>query len=546
MSGRREEIFAELKAIRKELDCTSVSGLFRANPRRFEEFSINQEDMLFDYSKLHINKEVMEKLFSLVESCNLIEKRDAMFSGEKINITENRAVLHTALRNDSSKEVLVDGKDVMPDVKAELDRIKAFSDDIRDGKLKSSSNEKFTDVINIGIGGSHLGPEMVTQALKPYHDGPNLHFVSNIDSSHLADTLENLNPSTTLILIASKTFTTIETMTNAKSAKKWMIECVGEEKSSAHFAALSTALDKTKEFGIPEDRVFGFWDWVGGRYSVWSVLGLSVMIAIGKDNFQSFLDGAHEMDKHFKTASVEENIPMLLGLLGVWHRNICDYDTRALLPYDQRLKSFAMYVQQLDMESNGKRVTASGEKLTVKSGPIVWGEPGTNSQHSFFQLLHQGTDIIPCEFMLAVNNHEKGMDIHNDLLIANCLAQSQAMMNGRSLEEVKTILEKSGLGEEKIEKLAPHKVFEGNRPSSTLMYKRLDPKTLGKIIALYEHRVFVEGAIWDIDSFDQWGVELGKELATKMVSYLQDDSKETSSLDSSSNGLLKTIKMWNE
>ena len=545
MKNKRDSIFKELEDIKTTLDKGSIKELFSSNPKRFEEFNISFGDMIFDFSKLNLDNQVLEKLIQLVKVCDVEEKRDAMFGGEKINITENRAVLHTALRNKKEKAVFVDGKDVMPDIAKELDKIKAFSDDIRNGKILSSSNEKFTDVINIGIGGSHLGPEMVTQALKPYHDGPNLHFVSNIDSSHLADTIENLNPSTTLILVASKTFTTIETMTNAKTAKNWMSQKVGDENVSLHFAALSTALDKTKEFGIPEDRVFGFWDWVGGRYSVWSVLGLSVMIAIGKENFQEFLDGAHEMDEHFKTTTIEKNMPMILGLIGIWHRNICDYETRALLPYAQRLKSFAMYVQQLDMESNGKRVSASGEVLDVKTGPIVWGEPGTNSQHSFFQLLHQGTNIIPCEFMVAVNNNEEGLDIHNDLLLANCLAQSQAMMNGRNIDEVKTILKESGLSTEQIEELAPHKVFEGNRPSSTLMYKLLDPKTLGKIIALYEHRVFVEGAIWDIDSFDQWGVELGKELATNMVSYIQGE-KSSEGLDSSSQGLLSTIKSWNE
>lgn len=546
MSGKRDELFKQLREIKAEVEKKSIPELFQTNPKRFDEFSVSLGDMTLDYSKLHINKDVFSKLFDVAKVCNVEGKRDSMLSGEKINNTENRAVLHTALRNDKTKAVFVDGKDVMPDISSELDRMKAFSDDIRNGKILSSSNEKFTDVINIGIGGSHLGPEMVAQALTPYCNGPKVHFVSNIDSSHLADTLVGLNPATTLVIVASKTFTTIETMTNAKSAKKWMLDSLGEEKANLHFAALSTALDKTKAFGISDDRVFGFWDWVGGRYSIWSAIGLSVMLAIGYENFREFLDGANEMDEHFKTAPIEENMPMLLGLIGIWHRNICDYDTRALLPYDQRLRSFAMYVQQLDMESNGKRVTSSGEELTQKSGPVVWGEPGTNSQHSFFQLLHQGTNIIPCEFMLAVNNHEDEMDIHNELLIANCLAQSQALMNGRSLEEVKEILKASGLSSEDIEELAPHKVFEGNRPSSTLIYKRLDPKTLGKIIALYEHRVFVEGAVWDIDSFDQWGVELGKELATKMLSYIQDDSKDISSLDASSVGLLSSIKRWND
>lgn len=544
MNQERDVLFNQLKEIKTKLDENTISDLFASNDNRFEQFSVSLGEMILDYSKLHINKDALSKLFEVAKLCKLEEKRDAMFRGDKINITENRAVLHTALRGKLENPIYVDGKDVMPDVIAELEKMKTFANDIRTGKILSSSNEKFTDVVNIGIGGSHLGPEMVAQALTPYQSELKVHFISNIDSSHLTDTLDGLNPKTTLVIVASKTFTTIETMTNANSAKKWLQESLGEQESNLHFAALSTALEKTKAFGISDDRVFGFWDWVGGRYSIWSAIGLSVMLAIGVENFEAFLEGANEMDEHFKTASFEENIPVLLGLIGIWHRNICDYETRAILPYDQRLRSFTMYVQQLDMESNGKRVTASGEKLSIKTGPIVWGEPGTNSQHSFFQLLHQGTNITPCEFMLAVNNHEKQMQIHNDLLLANCLAQSQAMMNGRDINEVKEVLKNSGLSIEEIEKLAAHKVFEGNRPTSTLIYKKLTPKTLGKIIALYEHRVFVEGAIWDIDSFDQWGVELGKELATKMVSYIQDDSKDTSSLDGSSLGLLNTIKSW--
>lgn len=545
MNQERDLLFTQLKETKTKLDENTISELFASNPKRFDEFSISLDEMILDYSKLHINKEALSQLFDVAKVTKLEEKRDAMLRGEKINITEKRAVLHTALRNQSTKPIYVDGKDIMPDIADVLGRMKTFANDIREGKILSSSNEKFTDVVNIGIGGSHLGPEMVAQALTPYQSELKVHFISNIDSSHLADTLEDLNPKTTLVIVASKTFTTIETMTNANSAKKWLQESLGEEESNLHFAALSTALEKTKAFGISDDRVFGFWDWVGGRYSIWSAIGLSVMLAIGVENFEEFLKGAAQMDEHFKTAPVEENMPVILGLIGIWHRNICDYETRAILPYDQRLRSFTMYVQQLDMESNGKRVSASGEKLDIKTGPIVWGEPGTNSQHSFFQLLHQGTDITPCEFMVAVNNHEDSMQIHNDLLLANCLAQSQAMMDGRSIDEVKQLLLSSGLSDDEIEELAPHKVFEGNRPSSTLIYKKLTPNTLGKIIALYEHRVFVEGAIWDIDSFDQWGVELGKELATKMVSYMK-DSEKVEGLDSSSIGLLNTIKQWSE
>lgn len=549
MNDKRELIFEELKKIKTQLDNTSLAELFNSNPKRFEEFSISFDDMIFDYSKVHINKEVLSKLLDVAKTCSVEAKRDAMYRGDKINITENRAVLHTALRNNpnnKNKEIYVDGKNVMPDISEVLEKMKLFSEAIRNGEILSSTNEKFTDVINIGIGGSHLGPQMVAQALTPYQDGPKVHFVSNIDSSHLSDTLKTLNPATTLIIVASKTFTTIETMTNANSAKKWLQKTLGEKNADLHFAALSTALEKTKAFGISDDRVFGFWDWVGGRYSIWSAIGLSVMIAIGSKNFSEFLNGAHEMDEHFKNTPLEENMPVILGLIGIWHTNICSYATRAILPYDERLSSFTSYVQQLDMESNGKRVSSDGKELYEKSGPIVWGEAGTNSQHSFFQLLHQGTNIVPCEFMVGVNNHEEDMKIHNDLLVANCLAQSQALMNGRDINEVTKILKENRLSEEEISLLAPHKVFKGNKPSSTLMYKKLNPKTLGKIIALYEHRVFVEGAIWNIDSFDQWGVELGKELATKMLSYLQDTNSNKDNLDSSSIGLLDTINSWNE
>ncbi len=538
-------LFKELKEIKTKLDKNLLSDLFKSNPKRFEEFSLSLDEMILDYSKVHINKDALSKLFEVAVETKIEEKRDSMFSGEKINNTENRAVLHTALRSKSNQSVYVDGKDVIPDILIELEKMKNFTNDIRNAKILSSSNEKFTDIVNIGIGGSHLGPEMVTQALSPYCNTLKVHFVSNIDSSHIEDTLKDLNPSTTLVIVASKTFTTIETMTNANTAKKWFQNSLSEEESNLHFVALSTALEKTKAFGISDDRVFGFWNWVGGRYSIWSAIGLSVMLAIGVENFDEFLSGAFEIDEHFKTAPLEENMPIVLGLLGIWHRNICDYETRALLPYDQRLSSFPRYVQQLDMESNGKSVDSRGNELSIKSGPIVWGEPGTNAQHSFFQLLHQGTNIIPCEFMIAVNNHEEDMQMHNDLLIANCFAQSQALMNGRNLDEVKEILKESGLSEDMIEELAPHKVFKGNRPSSTLIYKKLDPKTLGKIIALYEHRVFVEGAVWDIDSFDQWGVELGKELASKMLTYIKGD-EVAKSIDSSSRGLLNTVKLWNK
>lgn len=550
MDEQRDILFARLKQIRSQLKNLSISDLFTLNPKRFEEFSTSIDDMILDYSKLHMNKDVLNTLFKLARVCDVEEKRDAMYIGDKINITENRAVLHIALRNKLDNPIYVDNRDIMQDVHDGLEKMEEFANGIRDGKILSSSNESFTDIVNIGIGGSHLGPAMVTQALKPFHDGPNVHFVSNIDSSHITDVLADLNPKRTLILIASKTFTTIETMTNAKTALTWMKDAVGEQNVSEHFAAISTALEKTKDFGIKDNRVFGYWDWVGGRYSIWSSIGLGVMIAIGTKNFAEFLDGAYEMDQHFKNAPLEENMPVLLGLIGIWHINICEYPTRAILPYDQRLSSFPSYIQQLDMESNGKSISSSGEMLYEKTGAIVWGDAGTNSQHSFFQLLHQGSQIVPCEFMLGVNKSESNMKEHNDLLIANCLAQSQALMAGRRVDEVIRVLEKRGVSHEESIRLAPHRQFNGNRPSSTLLYKKLDPKTLGKIIALYEHRVFVEGIIWGVDSFDQWGVELGKELASEMLSHVQncDNKKDYSykDMDSSSAGLLNAISAWQE
>lgn len=552
MNEKRTVVFNNLRQLKNRLDRLTMSELFALNPNRFDDFSIKYDDLLLDYSKNHIDKDVINAFKDLAKAINLKEKINDMFTGKKINITENRAVLHIALRNDINSSIIVDGKDIMPDVKQSLEKMEIFVNAIRNGEILSSSGEKFTDVINIGIGGSHLGPEMVTKALKPYHDGPKIHFVSNIDPSHIYDVINSLDPKKTLVLIASKTFTTIETMTNAKSAWKWMSKSVGEENAGEHFVAISTALDKIKEFGIRDDRVFGYWDWVGGRYSIWSSIGLCVILAIGMNNFREFLKGAHEMDEHFLNEPVENNMPVILGFLGIWHINICNYVTRAILPYDQRLNAFPSYIQQLDMESNGKSITSDGENVSEKTGVIVWGAAGTNSQHSFFQLLHQGSEIVPCEFMLAANEHEEGMKEHKDLLIANCLAQSQALMVGRSIQEVIRILKKRGVPHEEAIRLAPHRKFMGNRPSSTILYKKLDPKTLGKIIALYEHRVFVEGITWNLDSFDQWGVELGKELASDMLTYLDEssDSKNKDNnygeQDASTVGLLNAIKSFQE
>lgn len=520
---------------------TSLRTLFQQDPDRFAKYSARCDDLLLDYSKTKIDPQVLELLLDLARHAGVEARRKAMFAGEKINTTEDRAVLHTALRNSSDLPVLVDGKDVMPDVRAVLDAMAAFSEAIRAGDMVSSTGNAFTDVVNIGIGGSDLGPVMTTLALAPYHDGPELHYVSNVDGAHIADTLEKLDPATTLVIVASKTFTTIETMTNAQTARAWIADALGEEAVSHHFAAVSTALDKVAAFGIGEDRVFGFWDWVGGRYSIWSAIGLPLMIAIGPDAFSDFLEGAHALDTHFQTAPLEENLPVLMALIGVWHRDVLGFGSRAVLPYDQRLARFPAYLQQLDMESNGKRVRLDGSPVPVESGPVVWGEPGTNGQHAFYQLLHQGTSVIPCEFLIAARGHEDDLVHHHELLIANCLAQSEALMLGRTLEEATSLLTASGLDAEEVKRLAPHKVFPGDRPSLTLVYDQLTPFALGRLIALYEHRVFVEGVIFGINSFDQWGVELGKELATALLPMVQGDAG-TEAKDSSTKGLLEALR----
>jgi glucose-6-phosphate isomerase len=525
--------FADLKAHRKKGSPTDMRKAFERDPKRFATLSAKTEDLLLDYSKCAVNARTMKLLAALAKAADVEAKREAMFAGAIINSTEGRAVLHTALRNRANTPVMVAGRDVMPDVNGVLGAMAGFANDVRSAKI--------TDVVNIGIGGSDLGPAMTTLALAPYHDGPRLHYVSNVDGAHIADTLKTLSPETTLFLIASKTFTTIETMTNARTARKWIAEKLGEAAVGDHFAAISTAIDKVKAFGIAENRIFGFWDWVGGRYSIWSAIGLPLMIAIGPENFGRFLDGGHAMDRHFREAPIAENLPMLMGLLGAWHRNVCVYPSRAIIPYDQRLARFAAYLQQLDMESNGKHVTKSGTVVKGATGPIVWGEPGTNGQHAFFQLLHQGTDVVPVEFLIAAEPHEKNMGEHHALLIANCLAQSQALMKGRTLKEADAQLLAMGKTKAEVVTLAPHRVFTGNRPSLTLAYRTLDPFTLGRLIALYEHRVFVEAAIWDINAFDQWGVELGKELATGLQAVVE-GKKGTEGLDGSTAGLASYLR----
>jgi glucose-6-phosphate isomerase len=527
------KVLADLKAHLKKGAVTDMRRAFDRDPGRFAEFSAKADDLLLDYSKCAVNARTMKLLAALARACDVEAKRERMFAGGIINTTEQRAVLHTALRNRANTPVMVAGSDVMPEVNAVLSAMAGFAQHVRSSRI--------TDVVNIGIGGSDLGPAMTTLALAPYHDGPRLHYVSNVDGAHIADTLKVLKPETTLFLIASKTFTTIETMTNARTARKWISEKLGEKKVSQHFAAISTAIPKVKEFGIPEDRIFGFWDWVGGRYSIWSAIGLPLMIAVGPESFTRFLEGGFAMDRHFREAPALRNLPMLLGLLGVWHRNVCGYPSRAIIPYDQRLSRFPAYLQQLDMESNGKRVTKDGKPVKGETGPIVWGEPGTNGQHAFFQLLHQGTGIIPVEFLIAAEPHEQGMGEHHALLVANCLAQSQALMRGRTLKEAEAQLLSMGKSKGDAKALAPHRVFTGNRPSVMLAYRKLDPFTLGRLIALYEHRVFVEAAIWNINAFDQWGVELGKELATGLQPVVE-GKQGTDGLDSSTAGLVEYLR----
>jgi len=519
-----------------------ISDLFDADDARAISFAVSLETpetgpVLFDYAKTLIDAETRDELLSLARATGVEERRDAMFRGEKINETEGRAVLHTALRN-LGASVTVDGADIMPGVRDTLNRMEAFARDLREGRIRGSGG-RITDVINIGIGGSDLGPAMAALALAPFHDGPRCHFVSNIDGAHIQDVLDVVNPATTLVIVASKTFTTIETMTNAETARAWMARVVPEP--TRQFVALSTSLEKTSAFGIDPARVFGFEDWVGGRYSLWGPIGLSLMIAIGPENFRAFLSGAAAMDQHFQSAPLVENMPVMLALVGVWHRQILGYGARAVLPYDQRLARLPAYLQQLEMESNGKRVSMDGADLTTASGPVVFGEPGTNGQHAFYQLIHQGTDIVPCEFLLAAKGHEPGLAHQHQLLAANCLAQAEALMKGRSLDEARAMMKAKGLKSKELDRQARHRVFPGNRPSTLLVYQQLTPPMLGALIALYEHRVFVEGVILGINSFDQWGVELGKELAMQLVPML-DGSVAAEGRDGSTLSLIARLK----
>ncbi|MBZ8134981.1 glucose-6-phosphate isomerase [Afifella sp. IM 167] len=541
MKAAAKTALEALKAHHEGLKDTHLSDLFAEDPERFSRFSVSLDDVTLDYSKNLLTAETVELLTQLARAADVEGLRQSMFSGEAINITEKRAVLHTALRAPENAGIEVGGVDVTLGVHDVLERVGAFAEGVRSGKLAGSGGKAFTDVVNIGIGGSDLGPAMAVAALAPYRDGgPRVHFVSNVDGAHIHDTLRELDPERTLFLIASKTFTTLETMTNAASARKWLVDQLGEEAVPAHFAALSTNLKKVAEFGIDEERVFGFWDWVGGRYSVWSAIGLPLAISVGFANFKRFLAGARKMDEHFRSAPLGQNLPVLMGLIGIWHRNVCGYATQAVIAYDQRLNRFAAHLQQLDMESNGKRVTRGGRAVDYETGPVVWGEPGTNGQHAFFQLIHQGTEIIPVDFLAAAVPAEE-MGDHHAKLLANCLAQSQALAFGKSEAEVRAELKEKGMGEGEINRLAPHKVFPGDRPSNTLLYRRLDPETLGLLIALYEHRVFVMGAIWDVNSFDQWGVELGKELAGKLLPVIR-DGEAGDGLDGSTAGLVERYR----
>jgi len=532
-----------LKALASYAPREHLRDLFTRDPARADRFFLAVGEHLFvDYSKNLITSDSMTALFELARKTGVEGLRDQMFAGAAINSTEHRAVLHVALRNRSSRPMKIAGRDVMPDVRAALDHIRSFSEAVRGGKWVGYTGLRITDVVNIGIGGSDLGPAMAAQALAPYtHDGPRAHFVSNVDGAHLSDTLRSLHPATTLFTIASKTFTTQETMTNARSAREWFLQRAKDDAAIAkHFVAISTNDAEVKKFGIAPENMFVFWDWVGGRYSLWSSIGLPIAIAAGFGHFEQILDGAHQMDEHFRTAPLEQNVPIVLGLLGVWYASVLGADSHAVLPYEQHLQRLPAYLQQLEMESNGKRVDRDGHVVDFQTSPIVWGEPGTNGQHAFFQLLHQGTRLVSTDFLVGIESHDQLGD-HHRLLVANCIAQTEALMRGKTEEEAREELKAQGLSAAAIDELAPHKVFPGNRPSTTIMYRKLGPRTLGMLLAMYEHRVFTMGAIWHINSFDQWGVELGKQLASTVAKDLTAPSDPTSH-DSSTNRLIRLAK----
>ncbi|MDZ4715631.1 MAG: glucose-6-phosphate isomerase [Cytophagales bacterium] len=524
-----------------EMQAVSLAEEFSADPDRFSKFSLRIEDILIDYSKNMISEETMTLLSSLAEECGLRDGIDAMFLGHSINQTEHRPALHIALRNRSNNPVLVNGEDVMPQVNQALAHMQSFSDRLLSGEWKGYSGHAITDLVNIGIGGSDLGPLMVTEALRPYHQHIRPHFVSNVDGTHLAETLKGLDPERTLFIIASKTFTTQETMTNAQSARTWFLEKTGDRGDvSRHFVAVSTNATAVTAFGIAPENMFVFWDWVGGRYSLWSSIGLSIACTIGFLKFEELLAGAHAMDNHFRMEPFQQNIPVVLALLGIWYTNFFDASSEAILPYDQYLHRFAAYFQQGNMESNGKSIDRNGQPVSYQTGPVIWGEPGTNGQHAFYQLLHQGTRLIPCDFLAAAQSHNP-LGNHHEILLSNFFAQTEALMMGKSEEVVAGELKQSGMAREDILTHLPFRVFPGNRPSNSILYERLTPRTLGSLLAMYEHKIFVQGVIWNIFSFDQWGVELGKVLAKKILPELGEPGEVTSH-DSSTNGLINYFK----
>jgi glucose-6-phosphate isomerase len=539
----KTQAFQLLVEDRKRLASLPIKRLFEKDVNRQEKFSILDQDILLDYSKNIIDETSFANLIKLSEECGLAEAIKAQFSGEKINQNENRAVLHTALRAKASKSIIVDGDDIIPGIQSVKTHMKEFTNQVISGAWKGFTGKAITDVVNIGIGGSDLGPVMVTEALKPYKNHLNIHFVSNVDGTHIAETLKKVNPETTLFLIASKTFTTQETMANAFSARNWFLASAKDEAAvSKHFVALSTNAKAVGEFGIDVANMFEFWDWVGGRYSLWSAIGLSISLSIGFDNFELLLAGANEMDEHFATASFDKNMPVILALLGIWYVNFFDAATHAILPYDQYMHRFAAYFQQGDMESNGKSVDRNGNRVTYATGPVIWGEPGTNGQHAFYQLIHQGTQLIPADFIAPAITHNK-IGNHHTLLMSNFFAQTEALMNGKTKEVVEAELVKAGMPETEIARLSPFKVFEGNKPTNSILVKEINPKTLGALIAMYEHKIFVQGVIWNVFSFDQWGVELGKQLANSILPELEHNEK-IHSHDSSTNGLINQFKAW--
>jgi glucose-6-phosphate isomerase len=543
MSGlKHSNIWSALQTHYDEIKDHHMREMFENDKRRFDKYSLQLNDILYDFSKNRINDKTLSLLLELADQAGLSSWIKSMFDGEPINHTEHRAVLHTALRNQGSQSLVIEGEDILADVRQELERVKQLAEKIRTRKWRGVSNQPITDVVNIGIGGSHLGPLMVTEALRPYalHD-LNVHFVSNIDENHINDTLEYLAPETTLFIIASKTFTTQDTMVNAETARQWYISQMGsDEYIERHFCAVTSNITLAKEFGISEDNIFKMWDWVGGRYSLWSAIGLSIVIAIGSEQFDELLQGAYEVDQHFKNTPLNENIPVIMALLGIWYNNFFNAQTMAILPYDQHLHRFPSYLQQADMESNGKYVDRAGQEVDYTTGPVIFGEIGIAGQHAFFQLLHQGTKLVPADILAPVYSF-RCIARHHRALMSNVFAQTEALMRGKTEQEAREELQRQGLGAEKIEQLLPYKVFPGNRPTSTLLFDTLDPKTLGSIIALYEHKIFVQGIIWNINSFDQWGVELGKQLAKSILDELNDTERVVSH-DSSTNGLINHYK----